>query len=364
MNAIGSNRRSTGRPRAGFALTWMLAIFLAACTGTQTSPSAEESAPGAAEGSDAVASPSEGTSFESMEITVAHNGPSEETAQHAAATAFSDALSEGSDGQITTQIFLGDQLGGEQDIVEALQRGDVNCASISTVLASVVPKLQVLDLPYLYDDLEHHNRVVNGPVGDLLKQEIDAQGLKALGFYGQPPRMAITTESVTSLDGFSGLKIRAPQIDAYIAAIEALGATPVVIPFPEVYTSLQTGVVEGAELDPIILLSSKLYEVAPFVAVTNHILTTQTLFCNGGWFDGLETDVQSLIESAGVGGAEAGYEYSRDNGQAAIEELETLGVTFAEMDLAAVVERVEPVYAEFGERLEAADLIDEIRATE
>lgn len=331
------------------------ASLMAACA-PSTPPATQPSASGA------TAAPAAASSKEVIPVKIAHVAPTEHPL-HAASTTVADLLNQKSNGRFQAEVLPNGQLGGEKDILEAIVRGDVQATGASTIIASYAPRVQILDLPFLFKDMDHVVRVLDGPVGQTLRQDLEGKGFHTVGQYPLLPRIVASKRQISQLDDFKGMKLRAPEIDVYIAAIKAMGATPVTIPYTEIYTSVQTGVVEGLEADPISIFSSKFHEVAQFGTRTNHIIQTHTFVFGGPWYQALPADLKALVDDAGKQGAAAGIKYSKDNGQKALDGLAAAGFKLSDIDVAPLRAAVAGLYDDYGKKLDAADLIKKAQDT-
>ena len=333
------------------------ASLIAACA-----PAPSSTTPTASSGAPATTAPAAASGSAVIPVKIAHVAPTEHPL-HAASTTIADLLNKNSNGRFQAEVLPNGQLGGEKDILEAIARGDVHATGASTIIAAYAPRVQILDLPFLFKDMDHVVRVLDGPVGQTLRQDLEGKGFHTVGQYPLLPRIVASKRQIGKLDDFKGMKLRAPEIDVYIAAIKAMGATPVTIPYTEIYTSVQTGVVEGLEADPISIFSSKFHEVAPFGTKTNHIIQTHTLVFGGAWYQALPADLKSVVDDAGKQGAAAGIKYSKDNGQKALDGLQAQNFKLSDIDVAPLRSAVGSLYDDYGKKLDAADLIKKAQDT-
>ncbi len=276
---------------------------------------------------------------------------------------FAELIAQRSDGRFAPRVYPGGQLGGERDIAEGVLMGSVEVQPVSTILANWVPKVAILDLPYLYRDMEHIRKVHAGPVGQELKRLLLEKGIRVMGMYHQPPRITLTKRPVKKLEDYKGMKMRAPEIDVYIAAIRGLGATPTIVPWPEVYTSLQTGVAEGVEVDAGAHYTMKFYEIAKYATLTRHI--TQTIFFNIAekFYQSLPADLRKVVDTSGAETCDYLNQVTEAKDQEMLEKLKSVGVTVTEIDLTQARLNLAALHEEFGRKLGASDLIKQIKET-
>jgi TRAP-type transport system periplasmic protein len=183
---------------------------------------------------------------------------------------FAKLVGERTAGKVKITYFGAGQLGGEREMVEGVQLG-----SLGMVITGVTGH-RIYDaffLPYVFRDRDHMWKVLNGPIGEEWNRTmIKERGLRVLGYAYRGPRQ-LTTSKVKALKAadLKGLKIRVPEIAPMVATWRALGASPTPMAWPEVFTALQTGTIEGQENPLEIINSSKLWEVQKYLHLTNHV---------------------------------------------------------------------------------------------
>jgi len=191
-----------------------------------------------------------------------HNPDNEFSCVHMVSVKFQELLKAQG---IDVKIFHSSQLGGDKDMQEQMRLGslDINVTGTATV-SDKYPKIAVLDLPYIWKDFDHMHKVIDGPVGQKLADETyKATGIKILAYpdsYGYR-NVATVSKPVKTLEDMKNLKIRVIGTPTYIGTFKAFGASPVAMGFGEVYTSLQTKVLDGWEHEAPTLYTSKTYEV-------------------------------------------------------------------------------------------------------
>lgn len=202
---------------------------------------------------------------------------------HIAGLAFAKAVEEKSKGTLEVKIFPLGQLGGERDITEGLQLGTIDLQATSLgVTGTFIKVLNIYNLPFIFKGPEHFLKVIHGPIGEWVLKEVIKEGekvnLKPLSIAGPSFRIPMNNvRPITKLEDFKGLKIRTMEVPLHKDAYRALGASPVPLPFGELYTALQTGVVDGNENGPATLEAMKFYEVQKYV-------TYLPVVSNGGIF--------------------------------------------------------------------------------
>ena len=269
-----------------------------------------------------------------------------------------------SGGKLDVQVFGGAQLGGERDLLEGIRLGTVHMCIGAGALANFAPAYNVVQLPFLIKNQEHMTRIADGPAGKLLSQRIEEQGgYKVLGYFSTGDSGIQTVKApVRTPADLKGVKIRVMENPALIESMRALGANPTPLPFPELYTSMKQGVVEGATIDYTALWTTKVYEAVKYVTEPGfHFLAEpRPVLISARFFASQPADVQKWIAQAA---AEASvYERSlfKDRQSKAIEDLRAKGIQFAKMDDRAFLEAMRPVWQKVASNYKAEDLLDAI----
>jgi tripartite ATP-independent transporter DctP family solute receptor len=346
------------RPRhaAGLSGALAAALLLSACgAGTQSA----SGGPSAPVDSGTPAASAEDESCTEVALNAGHDS-SEEHPYQAGLETFAEQLEELTDGQVTVEIFPNAQLGDEASMIEGLRLGTVDVAVSSTPpLSSFAPKIELLSLPFLADDLEHNYRILDGEVGDTLAADLaEPTGGTLLGWYFAGQRHVWNSQRpVNTPADLEGLKIRTQESPVQIATFNALGAQAVPMSFGELYQALQTGVVDGADNDPVDVLVEKFYEVTTYYSFTGHFHLNTALLMSTEVLEGMCPSQQDAVAAAAEESVRVERETQEGLVEGAIEELEGFGIEFNEVaDKAPFQELVQSVYEEFEEQI-GADLI-------
>ncbi len=294
-------------------------------------------------------------------LRLAHSLP-EASPSHKALVWMSDDLVERSAGAMEVLVFPSGQLGSETDVLEQMQRGALALTRTSTAaLEGFAPEFAVFGTPYLFDDDEHFWQVLEGDVGqDLLRLGAD-YGLRGLGYYNAGARSFYTRKTpIETPADLQGLKIRTQRSKTAMDMVDTLGASATPMPFGELYTGLQQGIVDGAENNPPSYYDTRHYEVAPFYSLDEHtrvpdiILISETI-----WNQLTPQQQQWLRDSVEASMAEQRrlwQEYETE----VLETLEEEGVTILRPEKQPFKEAVEPMLKSL-EGTPVGDLIEEIR---
>jgi tripartite ATP-independent transporter DctP family solute receptor len=284
---------------------------------------------------------------------------------------FKQLIEERTDGRITVTVHAGDIITDDAEGVELLQTGNLDMGWLAaTNLSSFAPDLMIFNLPFLFRDLDHLNNVLAGPVGQDLLDRVTANvsGVQALGFNEDGWRQITNNKNpINSLADFKGMKIRAMKSDMNIDMYQALGATPVSLPWGELYTALQTGVADAQDNDILTSETNGLLEVQPYVAVVDHFYSAGIALMSDKLWNSLSGDDQALVKSA----AEEAGKLQRDWDKQTIGELSEsltasgkIEITYPD-DRDAWVAACEPVVEKYIELYpDWADIVEAIRNTD
>lgn len=186
---------------------------------------------------------------------------------------FAELVKEKTNGEIVIDVMYGGVLGGERDVAEGIQLGSVDGAILGGILQNFDPALAILEFPFLFKNADHIRYVMEGPIGQVINERMQEKiGMRFLGIIMRTSRELTTRDKpIYKLSDLKGLKIRVPEMKAHIETWKALGANPTPLAFPEVYTALQLGTVDGQENPIPVIYANKFYEVCKYLAMTDHL---------------------------------------------------------------------------------------------
>jgi len=299
-------------------------------------------------------------------LRLSHSMSAGPTALHVFGETFRTLAEKATAGAVTIRIFPSGTLGQEREVVQQVQEGLVDfMVSGTAIWGSVAPRLQVFDFPFLWRDWDHVHRVVDNRVGrdaaDYLEQAVRMRPLAWGDSFGF--RQVVTrSRDIIEAGQLSGLKIRTIQSPIYVKAIELMGASPTPMAFGEVYTSLQTGVIDGYEHDASTTVQQRFYEVAHHMARTRHIAGVIGLFASARSLAQLSPDVRVALEHAALEASAAQRVVGPRKDSAATTQLAGLGMTIREFDAHAFREPAERLWEREARALDATPWLDAIRA--
>jgi tripartite ATP-independent transporter DctP family solute receptor len=221
---------------------------------------------------------------------------------HGVAEKFAEKVKRGTNGQVTIAIRPASQLFNLRTSAEALQLGTLDmCWTDLGTLGNWQPQFGFVSLPFLFEDYAHVKRVLYGPVGQQVSREAkDSLGIEVLSLGASGFRVFLSKKPVQSAADVRGLRLRVPEIPTWVEMARALGANPTPIPAGEIYTALQTGVIDAFESPADYIVSSRNYEVAGFVTRTHHIFTEVSMMASASRMASLPPHVQKVIRESAV----------------------------------------------------------------
>ena len=212
-------------------------------------------------------------------------------------TKFTKLMNERTKGKVTIEVFCCNQLGGERQIMDGVKLGTIGMGSIG---ATGSPIYDLLFMPFLFRDLEHALKVVNGPVGSKWQDDFHKQtGVRQIGYLINGSRIFLTNKRMLNTpEDAKVMKIRAPEIPVIVASLRALGASPVVIAAPELYTALQQGTADGWEGPLAFMADNKHWEVAKNLALVEWIFNITNTIINDEIWQKMTPETQKIAREA------------------------------------------------------------------
>lgn len=284
-----------------------------------------------------------------------------------AAAEFAKIVKENTDGRIEINIFPSGQLGGHKEVIQSLQMGAIDIARTQPAyLADAgVKAVSIYSLPYLFRDEDHAWDVLGGPIGQNMLDEVQKSDTKlvGVGYYATSPRnFFFADKKVTKLSDMEGLKLRVPTGQMYKDMVEAFGASPTPIPFSELYSALQTGIVDGAE-NPIKGYNNQNFdEIAKFYTFDRHQADPSIITFSELSWNKFDEEDQQIIKDALAESAVYYRQLSKEKTEEYMAELTEAGVTFSEVENPQEwQDAVQPLYEKYGEGYE--DIIEQIQST-
>jgi TRAP-type transport system periplasmic protein len=283
--------------------------------------------------------------------------------QGVAIDTFAREVEKRTSGRYKVQTFYNGALGGERESIEAVQLGTQELAFSSTgPVPNFVPDTKILDVPFLFRDKAHARAVLDGPIGQELLTKFDAKGFKALAWAENGFRhMTNSKRAVNGPEDLKGLKMRTMENPVHIAAYKGFGIITTPMAFPEVFTALQQGTVDGQENPLSVIISAKFDQVQKYLTLTGHVYSPCLFVMNKATFDKLPAaDKQAFLDSAKEAIKANRARVDEDDAKG-VADLRAKGMNVVDnVDKAKFVQALAPVNAEFEKQFGKAN-IDKIR---
>jgi len=212
----------------------------------------------------------------------------------------SESVKKRTGGKHSIKVYTGTQLGGEKDTIEQTKLGALDLVRINSApMNNIVPETLVPSLPFIFRDVTHMRKVLDGPIGDEILKALEAHGFIGLAFYDAGARSFYNTKKpIRTPADMKGMKIRVQQSDLFVGMLQALGANATPMPYGEVYTALKTGLVDGAENNWPSYDTARHFEVAKYYTVNEHSMVPEILMFSKKVFDTLPADEQKIFRAA------------------------------------------------------------------
>jgi TRAP-type transport system periplasmic protein len=277
---------------------------------------------------------------------------------------FAKEVEKRTQGRIKIQNFYSGSLGGERESIEAVQLGTQELTFSSTgPVPNFVPEARIFDIPFLFRDKAHARAVLDGPIGQAMLAKFEAKGFKALAWGENGVRhMTNNKRAVNGPEDLKGLKMRTMENPVHIAAYKGFGIVPTPMAFPEVFTALQQGTVDGQENPLSVIMASKFDQVQKHLSLTGHVYSPCVMLMSKGAFDKLSAADQTAFMEAAKEAVKANRARVDEDDAKGAAELKSKGMNVVEnLDKNKFVAVLAPVNAEFEKQFGKAE-IDKIRA--
>jgi len=280
---------------------------------------------------------------------------------------FEQEATECSGGSLKFDLHLNSELGLEKDYFENMSQGiAVDYAIVSpSHMSTFSQKAPLMDMPFLFRDLDHWNAVMEqDALAPLAADVLAASNVRLIGYAGGGTRQLIVNRPITNMAELEGLPMRVMGAPIQTRIFEAIKAHPSVIAYSEVYNAIQTGVIDAAENEAAGIEQMKFYEVGPHIALTAHAITVRPLGFANATFERLSADQQACILKAGKIGGKLGRDTESSQDSAKLKAMEEKGLltTHAFADRDKLLELALPVQRAYAEELGATDVLEAIQA--
>ncbi|HWT30447.1 MAG TPA: TRAP transporter substrate-binding protein [Propylenella sp.] len=283
-----------------------------------------------------------------------------------AAVRFARGVEQASAGRVRVTVYSAAQLGDSPEQIEGLHLGTLDVALAAFSHASqFCPELGLFGAPYLFQHERHFAAVFDGPIGDELAEACSRRyRVRLLATLTSGDRVLLNgRRAVNHAADLAGLKVRVMGGEADALTWQAFGAIPVPMPYSEVYSALQAGVIDGAENEPVSIVSNRFFEAAGHIAPTRHLVLPMGLFISDRTLGRLsEADRTVIHEQARLAAHWQRTLMIERNAAALAEMQQRYGVRVSQVDTAELREKARPVQERVAERLQLRDLLAKVRA--
>jgi tripartite ATP-independent transporter DctP family solute receptor len=277
-----------------------------------------------------------------------------------------ELIKERTGGRYSVEVYHSSQLGEEKDTIEQTQTGvlDLNRVSLGP-FNGVVPETQIPSLPYIFRSVDHMRHVMDGPIGAEILKAFEAHNLIGLAFYDSGARSFYNSKHpIASMADLQGMKFRVIQSDVFVDMVNALGANATPMAYGEVYSALETGVIDGAENNWPSYESAKHYEVAKFYSLDQHQIVPEVLVMSKASWDKLTPEDQAIVRQAAKDSVAKMRELWDAQEVKSRQVVEAAGTKVNELDKQPFIDAMKPVYEKYVTTPELKDLVARIQATE
>jgi tripartite ATP-independent transporter DctP family solute receptor len=278
-----------------------------------------------------------------------------------------ELIEERTGGRIGVEVFHSAQLGEEKDTIEQTRFGVIDLNRISMApFNGLIPETAILSLPYLFRDVDHLHAVLDGDIGAEILATFEAHDLVALAYYDPGARSFYNrVKPMRSIEDLAGMKFRVIQSDVFVDMVAALGANATPMPYGEVYSAIETGVIDGAENNFPSYESSGHFEVAKYYTLDEHMMVPEVLVMSKAAFERLSPEDQAIVRQAAQDSVPFNREKWAERERESEEKVRAAGVEIVEdIDKAPFVAAMGPVYEKYAATPELMSLVERIQAVE
>ncbi len=301
-----------------------------------------------------------------MKLKLGHVAPTDEP-YHKAAEKFAELVNKNTGGEVQVQIFPNSLLGGQRELLEGLQLGSVDITlTTAAVLSSFLPKTMVIELPFMFRDREHVYKVVDGPLAKEIYAGDEQKKMKIIDTWENGFRnITNNVRPIEKPEDMKGVKIRVMENKMYIEMFKALGASPTPMARGELFSGLQTKVIDGQENPLGQIYTSRFYEVQKYATLSGHTYSPEVVVFSLATWKKIPAKHQEVILKASAEARQYNRELSAKMDQEFVGKLKEKGMTVTALTAQQIVpfqEKMMPVWDMFADKI-GKDLIQKIKDT-
>ena len=266
---------------------------------------------------------------------------------------FAEILKNNKDINVEVEVFHSSQLGNERDLTEGLQLGTVDFALAPGTVALFEPKMALFDLPYIFRDRQHAYAVLDGEIGAELAKDLPAKGIRLLAYWENGYRNITNSKrAIEKPTDLNGIKIRVSENKVHVSTFKAFDCNVTAMAFGEVFTALQQKTIDAQENPLAIIVSSKFYEVQPFLSLTEHVYMPAHLIVSEEKWQSFPDNVKEAIQNAAIEARDYERKIIADGDAKYIDDLKAAGIKINSVDKAPFIEVAKnTVWKEFEKEL-------------
>ena len=276
---------------------------------------------------------------------------------------FAKCSNEALAGKADVQTFGSSQLGKDKELLQKLKLGQIDFSLPSSVMSSVSDEFGVFEMPYIIKDRDHMKRV-QAELGDTFQKAANAKGYRILGYFENGFRhITNNTRAIEKPADLAGIKLRTPKGAWRVKMFKLYGANPTPMAFSEVFTALQTGVIDGQENPYAQIASAKFQEVQKFLSITGHVYTPAYILVSDKNYAKLPADVRSGLEKCATDSQAFVYDTAARLETELLDVIKGAGVAVNNADNAAFIEASKPIYDEFSSSVTGGkELVEKVQS--
>jgi len=280
---------------------------------------------------------------------------------------FVDELEQLTNGNVEGKAHYGSLTTNERELAEMAQAGTIDIAvGATTYILGWTPSAKVFDLPFMFDDAEHFKRATQGELGEYLSEQMSDDGVVLLGFLLPGFRSIFNNKRpINKVEDMKGLKIRCMESPVYVDLFKLLGMLPTPMPSSELFSSLQTGVVDAGENDPASVVSWGWIDVIKYYSLDKHTLSAMDMVMNKAKFDSFSTDIQKAIKAAARSAMNYQLDYITKAWDTSLEMIKAKGVQVNELpseEIAKIRKIVAPIIDQYRDEI-GSNVLDMVENT-
>lgn len=260
---------------------------------------------------------------------------------------FAEEVHERTDGEVTINPFYNNSLGDQKDMFTQLSNGEIEMILDGTVsLDYYAPEYGFLTAPYIVKDTDHLDALMHSEIFDGLEAKLEENNITMLATGLRASRELLTSDKIRfeGLDNINGLIIRLPDLETYVSAWQELGASTQILGGGEIYSSLQTGVINACEGPYDQFLELKLEEIGSYVYNTNHVTEFYALYAGQKWIESLPEELRTVVVETAQEALNSAREETLENVEANLQKLVDAGLEYVETDTTAMAEKLAPMW--------------------